>query len=372
MPTLFEQTTIGPLRLGNRFVRSATWEGMAAPDGTATPALIGLMARLAKGGLGLIISGHSYVAKVGQAGPGKLGVHDDSMLPGLTSMAAAVHDAGGRIALQLAHAGAEAAQQLTGLQPAGPSAMKNGSDVEAREMSPDDIRATVAAFAAGAARAQRAGFDGVQIHAAHGYLLSQFLSPYFNKRTDEYGGSIQNRARIVVEIVKAIRAAVGPVYPVMIKMNSEDFVEGGMTADESCAVAVMLEQAGISAIELSGGTRYSGNNTPVRRGRKQTVYYRDAAARARQRIRVPIMLVGGIRDLATAESLVSTGVADYISLSRPLIREPELINRWREGDTAPASCISCNMCFKPAHEGEGLYCVAERKAREKEHQAGRC
>ncbi|NLF39332.1 NADH:flavin oxidoreductase [bacterium] len=366
MPTLFEQTTIGPLHLSNRFVRSATWEGMAAPDGTATPALIDLMVQLARGGVGLIISGHSYVSAEGQAGPGKLGVHNDAMLPGLTAMAAAVHDAGGRIVLQLAHAGIEAAQKLTGLQPIGPSVTKAPEGVEARVMSPDDIRATVSAFAAAAARARRAGFDGVQIHAAHGYLLSQFLSPYYNKRTDEYGGAIANRARIVVDAVRAIRSAVGRDYPVMIKINSEDFVEGGMTVDESCAVAVMLEQAGISAIELSGGTHYSGNNVPVRRGRKQTVYYRAAAEQCRQHVRVPLMLVGGIRDVATASALVSSGVTDFVSLSRPLIREPGLVGRWRAGDTAPASCISCNMCFKPAHAGEGLYCVTERKELEKQ------
>ncbi len=362
MPALFEKTTIGSLPLPNRLVRSATWEGMAAPDGTVTPALMDMMTALARGGVGLIISGHAFVSPEGQASPGKLGVHTDAMLPGLTAMANAVHAAGGRVVLQLAHAGSEALPQLTGLPPRGPSPMKNGNGDDARGMTVDEILAVVRAFAAAAGRAQRAGFDGVQIHAAHGYLLSQFLSGYFNKRSDDYGGTLDQRARIVVETVTAVRAAVGHDYLVLVKINSEDFVEEGLTRADMCMLARLLEQAGISAIELSGGTRYSGNNSPVRRGKLQSVYYREAAVLCRQHVRVPLLLVGGIRDVAIAEELVATGVTDFVALSRPLIREPDLANRWQAGDRAPAACISCNLCFRSAHAGEGLYCVTARKA----------
>ena len=361
MKQLFEQTAIKTLTLANRFVRSATWEGMAAADGAVTPQLTALMTELARGGVGLIISGHAFVSREGQAGPHQLGVHSDELLPGLTAMAQAVHQAGGRIVLQLAHAGGEAPQELTGLAPISPSPMTNEKGKQSREMSDADIKATVAAFAAAAARAKQAGFDGVQLHAAHGYLLSQFLSGYFNKRTDRYGGGIENRARVVVETLTAIRAAVGPTYPVMIKINSQDFVEGGLTVAEMCRAAQLLEQAGIDAIELSGGTRYSGNFSPVRRGREQSVYYRDAAVQCRQAVRVPLMLVGGIRDFATAAQLVAEGVTDYVSLSRPLVRESGLVRRWQAGDGAPATCISCNLCFKPAYQGEGIYCVSARR-----------
>jgi len=370
MATLFEETTIGSMRVPNRLVRSATWEGLAAPDGTVTPALIDMMTILARGGVGLIISGHAFVSREGQASPGKLGVHADAMLPGLSAMACAVHAAGGRIVLQLAHAGIEALPKLTGLPPIGPSPMKNANGDDAHGMALDEIRAVVRAFAAAAARAQQAGFDGVQIHAAHGYLLSQFLSGYFNKRSDDYGGPLDQRARIVVETVAAVRAAVGHDYPVLIKINTEDFVEGGLTRDDMCALARLLEQAGVSAIELSGGTRYSGNNSPVRRGKTQSVYYREAAGQCRQHVRVPLLLVGGIRDVATAGELVATGVTDFVALCRPLIREPNLASRWHAGDGAPAACISCNLCFRSAHVGEGLYCVTARKAQKLPRSCG--
>lgn len=350
------------LHLRNRFVRSATWEGMADSAGMATPGLIALMASLAKGGVGLIITGHTYVSPEGKASPGKLGATTDAHIAGLAAMARAVHDAGGCIALQLAHAGGEAMKELTGHTPIAPSAMANQKGETARAMTAPDIETVVAAFAAAAVRAQRAGFDAVQIHAAHGYLLSQFLSPFFNKRTDEYGGDIQGRARLLREAVAAVRAAVGSAFPVMVKINTQDFTEPGITVDDLCALAAMLEAAGVAAIELSGGTRYSGNNVPVRRGRNQGVYYRDAAACCKRVVRTPVMLVGGIRDLATAEALVDDGCADFISMSRPFIREPELVAQWQRGGTMAAACISCNLCFRSAQQGTGLVCGAAARS----------
>lgn len=217
-------------------------------------------------------------------------------------------------------------------------------------------------------RAKKAGFDGVQIHAAHGYLLSQFLSPFFNKRKDAYGGNIENRARLVLEILKNIRASVGHDFPVLIKINSEDFLDGGLTVDDMLHVAAFLEQVDIDAIELSGGTAYSGKRIQARivkiDTKEKEVFYRAAAKRYKERIRVPLMVVGGIRSYEVAERLVEKGMADYISMCRPFIREPQLVNRWKQGDTSKAKCLSDNLCFKPLREGKGIYCVVEEKQRD--------
>jgi len=370
MSELFESSTINNMVLANRFVRSATWEGMANKDGSVTPRLTGLMAQLARGGVGLIISGHAFVRPEGQAGPGQLGVYEDRFVAGLAEMARAVHRENGKIALQLAHAGCQAISALSGLEPVGPSLFKSEKEKPCRALTAQEIHEIARSFAQGAARAKEAGFDAVQIHAAHGYLLSQFLSPYFNKRTDEYGASVANRARAVLEVLLRIKESVGDGFPVLIKMNSEDFLDGGLSVEDMLQVAGFLEEAGIDAIELSGGTVFSGKLTPVRRGKlateDQEVYYREAARRYKERIHIPLMLVGGIRSYGVAQRLVNEGLTDYISMSRPLIREPELINRWKSGDTHKPACISDNLCFKPAIEEQGMYCVVERKLKARE------
>ena len=365
MSKLFETTTIGSLTLNNRFVRSATWEGMAAENGACTQKLIDLMVKLARGGVGLIITGHAYVSPEGQAGPAQLGIYRDDFVNDLKEMSGNVHAAGGRIVMQLAHAGCHANSELSGREPLGPSVMENEKGPFCREMSREEIQRTIAAFGQAALRAKTAGFDGVQVHAAHGYLLSQFLSPFYNKRSDNYGGSLENRTRVVVEVLREVRTKVGFDYPVLIKLNSEDFVDGGVTVDEMLQIARMLEKEGIDAVELSGGTMYSGKYVAVRRGKLKTeedeVYYQEAARRFKAQLKLPLILVGGIRSFAVAERLVNNGLADYISIARPLIREPDLVNRWKSGDTGRATCQSDNLCFKPAIQGEGIYCVTERK-----------
>ncbi|MFC1735964.1 NADH:flavin oxidoreductase [Candidatus Hydrogenedentota bacterium] len=368
MSKLFENTSINGMTLLNRFLRSATWTGMADDSGSPEPALIEMMTGLARGGVGLIITGHAYVLKEGQASRQQLGAYDESLLPHLRQMTEAIHEAGGTIVLQLAHAGVKAATSLSGCEAVGPSMMENKRGPFCRAMTQNEIRDTVQAFGTAAALAVKAGFDGVQIHAAHGYLLSQFLSPFYNKREDEYGGSIENRAKIILEVVKSIRGAVPEDFPVLIKINSEDFLENGFTVDEMIEVCAMLEAAGIDAIEMSGGTSDSpGQYMPIRRGEmpaeEDEVYYSGAARLYKQKIKVPLILVGGIRSYGVAEKLVDEGLTDFISLCRPLIREPDLIKRWESGDTAKASCVSCNSCLRPGYRGEGIRCVALEKAR---------
>ncbi len=365
----FEASTINGMTLANRFVRSATWEGMAGDDGACTPKLIDLIAALAKGGLGLIISSHTYVAPEGQASPWQLGVYKDALIPDLEAMAKAVHDNGSKIVMQLAHAGFFANAKLTGQTPLAPSNVKGFAKSPRKEMTAEDIQNVVKSFGAAAKRAQKAGFDGVQIHAAHGYLLSQFLSPAFNQREDGYGGDIRQRARAVVEVLQEIRQAVGREYPVLIKMNCQDFIENGLTAEDSLVVGEILESEGIDAIELSGGVLIGGKLSPSRMGIKseeKEAYFQKEARALKGKLQVPLILVGGNRSFQVAERLINEGVADYISMCRPLIREPDLINRWRAGgDLSKSACVSDNMCFVPARKGEGIYCLTEEREKKR-------
>lgn len=368
MSKMFETTEINGMRLANRFVRSATWEGMAAEDGACTPALVDLMAGLAKGKVGLIITSHVYVCQDGQAGPRQLGIYDDFLINCLKEMTQAVHDQGGRIVVQIAHAGVLAIPELTGKTPMGPSQVEGFAKSPHKGMTVKEIKEVVDAFEQAANRAREAGFDGLQIHAAHGYLLSQFLSPAFNKRTDDYGGPVVNRARALMEVLRKVRSEVGDDFPVLVKMNSEDFLDGGLTLADSLEVGAMLQENGIDGIELSGGTLLSRKLGPSRRGidsEEKEAYFREAAKAFKGTLQVPLVLVGGNRSFQVAERLLEEGYADYISMSRPLIREPDLIKRWESGDLRRAACISDTQCFGPARTGEGIYCVVEKKEKGK-------
>lgn len=363
MAQLFETTEINSMTLANRFVRSATYEGLADEDGTVTPALIKMMTDLARGGVGLIISSHAYVSKEGKAGPGQLGTYKDELVPGLSEMTDAVHEAGGKILLQLAHAGYHAYTPATGEPHCAPSDL-GISKTPRHALTAEEISQIKENFALAARRAKTAGFDGVQIHAAHGYLLSQFLSPYYNRRTDEYGGSTENRARAAIEVLRAVRQAVGKDFPVLIKMNCRDFHENGLELEDSLKAAQMVAENGIDAIELSGGLLINKRFTPSRIGRpseNQKPYYEEEARAFKKKINVPLILVGGNRSYAAAERFVSQGTADYIAMARPLIREPGIVNRWKTGNLEDSACLSDNQCYQGIRAGLGVYCVTAEK-----------
>jgi 2,4-dienoyl-CoA reductase-like NADH-dependent reductase (Old Yellow Enzyme family) len=363
MSILFEPAEINGMKLKNRFVRSATYEAMAGIDGTVEDRLVNLMAELARGDLGLIITGHTFVTKEGQAGHRQLGIYSDAMIDGLKRLTSVVHQNGSLVAVQLAHAGQRGIGK-GGDAAFGPSAWVESDVQKASEMTPDDIQRTITAFGDASERAVKAGFDAVEIHSAHSYLLSQFLSPRYNKRKDSYGGSIENRARLLLEVYTEIRRRVGRSFPVMVKINSEDFVDGGMTMAEMIKVVRMLEDRGMDAIEMSGGTFESGKFVPSRTGtsksRDREVYYRKAASAFKKEIKIPLILVGGFLSFDIAEEVVASGLADFIALARPLIREPHLIRRWEDGDRTKASCISCNKCFSTFSTKEALHCAAEK------------
>jgi 2,4-dienoyl-CoA reductase-like NADH-dependent reductase (Old Yellow Enzyme family) len=358
---LFQPSAINQTKMKNRFIASSTWLGRANHDGSCSPMQINSIVGVSKNELGLYIGEMSFVSRNGQCANNQLGIYSDKLLPGLKQLTDEVHRFDTPIVMQLVHGGLFSMPVLTGEEPMGPSVLVKEDGNIGREMTKEDITKISADFIDAAIRAQKSGFDGVQVHAAHGWLLSQFLSPVFNRRTDEYGGSLENRARILMEIVTGIRKATGKQFLLMIKINSDDNIPGGLNLDDMLQVSAMLEKAGVDAIEISGGTiaaLLTGDiNNSFSPATREPVYYREAARKYKEKIKIPLILVGGIRSFETADELVKTGVADFISLCRPLIREPDLIKRWKSGDLRPSECISDCACFQPGMEGKGVYCV---------------
>jgi len=366
--TLFDETSINVMTLKNRLVRSATWEGMCSTDGKPTEKLISFYREMARGRIGLIISGYTFVSPEGKQLPGKMGIHTDEFAAVMKDMTRTVHEEGGKICIQLVHAGGQTDAANAGRRPLAPSAVKIDQYPELpAEMTGEDIARIVTAFGDGARRAKAWGFDAIQLHGAHGYLINQFLSPLANKRQDEYGGSIENRCRFLLEVYQAVRSNVGSDFPVMIKLNGSDNLAGGFSPQDAVFAAKTLDKAGIDCIEVSGGTPASGDQSPARikiDTPDKEAYNLPPAKQIRAEVNCPMMVVGGFRSFEVAEQTIQES-ADYVSMARPFIREPGLAKRWQEGDRSPARCISCNGCFKPGLKEGGIYCVVEKKEQEK-------
>lgn len=329
--TIWSPGFIGGVCLKNRIIRSAVNDAQGDAFGRCTPAQVSLCREQAKGGVGAIISGHLYVHRSGMAGNRQLGIDQDSHMEGLSQLVEAAHEAGCVIFAQLSHAGSQADIYLTGGPPTGPSSLLSPEGPMSWGMSVDDIHTVVKAFAAAASRAKRCGFDGVQLHAAHGYCLSEFLSPAFNKRTDSYGGNARNRGRMLLEACREVRAEVGPDYPVLIKVNGEDFRENGMTrAMMRESVAPLVEEALIDAVEISGLWGKSAPRTrPLDASRPGSAAYAYASAvEFRAAFDIPLILVGGINSPQMAHALVNRGDVDFVAMARPLLKDPALVRRW--------------------------------------------
>lgn len=346
---LFEPFNLAGIELKNRIVRSATYEKRADVDGFVTDSLIELYKELAKGGVGLIITGNALVHVSGRSVPQMICIHNDYYINKLKRLTDAVHRLDSKIVIQLVHGGRQCFPTLLGgQQPIAPSEVYDPSTkITPREMTNEEIWEIIEAFGDAARRAMYAGFDGVQIHGAHGYLVSEFLSPHTNRRDDYWGGDEERRFHFLEEVYKAIRKEVGKNYPVLIKLNADDFVDGGIKPEESVRIAKRLEEMGIDAIEVSGGMYESGIKTAQLNilREEQEAYFRDSSRLFKYNLNVPIILVGGIRSKSVAEEILSKGDADLISISRPLIREPDLPNKFKEGKEK-ADCISCNGCMR--------------------------
>jgi len=349
MKSLFDRTHVGGLELKNRFIRSATRDGLADARGHVTEELLQVYQDLAQGGVGTIITGHAYVTNLEQSQqPRQMGIYDDACIDGYQRLTQAVHAHGANILMQINCVGPQTYGAGNGRLIWGPSPVEDlFTKITPKEMALEDISFLQDAFAQGALRAKKAGFDGVQIHAAHGYVLSKFLNPYYNRRTDEYGGSIEDRARMLLETYSAIRGEVGAAYPVLIKINCSDFMDQGMTFEDCRYVCKRLAESGISAIEVSDGNLASWpNEGPIRMIKAgQEHYFRDYAAKLAKEIAVPIISVGGNREFEALTETVNQTRIEYVSLSRPLICESNLISRWQSGDLRRAKCTSCNKCL---------------------------
>lgn len=368
MTRLFQTGNIGTLRLANRLVRSATAERMATDEGTVTPKLIHLYEDLARGGVGLIISGHMYVHPGGKCHPEMTAIYDDIFLPGLADLAAAVHSNGGKAVVQINHGGMQCSEETVPALVAPSDITSDLLPRPARALREDEGFEIIEAYGQAARRVKEAGFDGVQIHGAHGYLVSQFLSPLVNRREDRWGGTAQKRMQFLRDVAAAVRAQVGPDYPVLIKLGLMDGREGGLTLEAGIEVVRSLADMGIDGVEISGGIggpELANIVAGVKAGHNEA-YFLPWAQQARPATELPILLVGGFRSLAVMEEVLESGAADYISLCRPLISEPDLPERLRLGLQDRSICISGNLCWaKNPGEGIACKCKVDRSIRQK-------
>lgn len=389
MSILFSPKKIGNLELPNRFITSATYESMAKETGEVSDELIKRYERLAKGGVGLSITGLMSIHPAGRGYNRQMDVHHDGMIQGLTKLVNAVHQAEGKIAFQLAHCGRQTTKKIIGQTPVAPSS--RGRDplnfVKPKAMTENEIMETIGAFGAAAKRSVKTGADGIQIHAAHGHLVSEFLSPFFNTRTDLWGGTDENRFRFLKAIVQEIKTNVPDGFPILIKMNANDYTpKQGMLPELAAKYAGWLADLGIDGIEVSCGTsNYSYMNMcrgevptpelvqslswwekPIGRfmiakleGKYSLVegYNLEAAKRIKPVLgNTPLILVGGMRTVSHMEKIIENGDADFISMSRPFIREPFLVNKIKEGKMDKVSCVSCNRCLAAIPNNLPVYC----------------
>ncbi|PKL39902.1 MAG: NADH:flavin oxidoreductase [Spirochaetae bacterium HGW-Spirochaetae-1] len=395
MSLLFKPFRIGKRKIKNRFIHSATYECMATPDGFVTESLVNRYHTLARGEVGLIIPGHMYVHSQGKAALLQTGINDDRFIPGLKSLVDTVHDEGSDILFQLAHCGQQTKKEVIGGIPMSPSADHRDpiTFFKPRAMRETDIEEVIYAFGEAALRAAAAGADGVQIHAAHGYLVNEFLSPFFNHREDRWGGSDENRFRLFVEIYNAVRRSMPPDRIVSVKINACDYTpKEGITPDLAARYAAWMSDLGVDLIEVScGASNFSWMNmvrgdVPVKElVHAMPVYMKPAAwmlmksmsgkynfsgpynVDALKQIRqvtadTPLSVVGGVRRIDDMEGIINGGHSDFVSMSRPFIREPHLVRKMREGKIRTVSCVSCNRCFGNLTANRPVRCVNMERA----------
>ncbi len=385
---LFSPASIGSLQIGNRMVRTASHEGLADGRGAPSAKQFEFYRKFVEGGIGLVITGYAGIMQQGKSALYHMTMIDsDELIPAHRTMVEDLHKLGGKIVLQIAHCGRQTLSDATG-EPliVAPSSRPNSFYKEIpRALTEPEIEEIIARFADAADRAKRAGYDGVQIHGAHGYLLSTFLSRHSNKRSDRWGGSAENRFRIVRRVLEAVRDAVGKDYPVLIKLNCFEKARDGIKTEECVEFAKMIEKTGCcDAIEISAGSNedsfymargklpieailtylrpyckfgplkkyftrhlvsslFSFFQPPFREG-----YNLSAAARVKKEVSLPIITVGGMRSKSFMEASIQEGKTDFVSMARPLLLEPNLARKFMNGESEIAQCDNCNICFVAA------------------------
>ncbi len=378
LKTLFSPKKIGNVQIKNRIVRSATHTGGADDEGKVTDELVNFYKEIAKGGTGLIIT---EITSIDEEGKGmrrnQICLFDDVFIPGNKKLVEAVHEyAEVKIAPQLSHAGRQ------GPTPVAPSPYTHKYNKKvARVLTSEDIEGVIKNFADAGRRAYESGYDMIQLQAGHGWLLSSFLSPYLNNRTDEYGGSVEGRTKILVDIYDQTRDQVGKEFPIFLKLQTLDFVPGGLNLDDAEQITKILIDTGYDAIEPAGGSSdtildpaYPTYPFAKVDSANQENYFLNSVKRLKPMMKDrPVILMGGVRNPEIIEKLLQDGETDLISMSRPLIWEPDLPNRWESGDISPPLCTSCNQCLMTSRGGI-IHCPLKKKAerrkkRQQEKQA---
>jgi 2,4-dienoyl-CoA reductase-like NADH-dependent reductase (Old Yellow Enzyme family) len=363
LKTLFSPEKIGNVEIKNRIVRSATFEHRAEKYGYVGQKILDFYDELARGGTGLIITGFTGIDPSATGSPYQLRLDNDSYSSGHKKLVKIVHDQPQvKLAMQIVHMGRQCEHPK--YPPIAPSPIpEKTTGLTPRELSNEEVYELIKKFKETAVRAYECGYDMVQLHAAHGYLLSNFVSPYTNRRNDEFGGSTENMAKILVEIFYQIRDEVGEKYPITIKLQTQDLVPGGLTLETSSKIAKILADTGYDAIEPSGGIYESQlthkNPYPCKmiRSSEDENYFLPTAKIIKPLIgKSKLILVGGIKNPLSAEQILQEHHANFISMCRPLIYEPDLPNRWKDGDISPAKCISCNVCLDIMRKGP-VHCV---------------
>jgi len=356
----FSPVNLGHLTLKNRFVRSATWDGMSFNDGTFSPAQVKLYQHLSVGGAGLLTTGYIAVTPPGRRNLEQNLLCEPRHQQSLKKLVEVVKREDVALLAQLVHCGGLAKSQTTGQPTVAPSAnLEPLFEETPKALSVTEIKDLTIKFAEAAARAREAGCDGVQIHAAHGYLISQFLSPFSNQRDDDYGGNLENRGRFLIAVYEKVREYTGDDFIITIKINGSDYFDNGLECAESLEITRQLAERGLVGVEVSGGSQISKPLTPIPQKIEagvNEVPFRNEILSFVESLTIPVAAVGGIRSFATAEELIAQGIS-LISLCRPLIREPDLINHWQKGHYEPSDCNSCNRCFIPAFKGKGIKCL---------------
>lgn len=359
----FTKFSIKNLVLKNRYVRSAAYEAMGSKTGEATDKLKKYLGKLAKNDVGLIFIGSTYVNKGGRAHDFQVGLTNETQMDAVRKVADEVRKYGSACMIQINHAGVNTKEKYTyGNIPEGPSQVSKYN----KEMSLDTIMDVIESFIISAKLAYQAGLDGVELHGAHGYLLSQFLSPLYNKRTDRFGGDLKGRFEIIKLIGEGIRSAVPSSFPVLLKINGSDFEPGGITPDESVEFCKMAEKVGFDAIEVSGGSgrkpysimadhdfEYLFKDPKKREAMEKRLsdihfyplFNLEFAEKIKKAVKIPVLCVGGFRSLKEVEDAIKSNKCDLVSLARPLIKEPDLVKKFFNGTSTKSTCFNCNRCF---------------------------
>jgi 2,4-dienoyl-CoA reductase-like NADH-dependent reductase (Old Yellow Enzyme family)/thioredoxin reductase len=360
---LFSPIRLGALDLPNRIVFAATSSELADKDGFAFDDMAEYYAERTRGGTGLIVVEATYVEQEGKRLHHNAMLHDDKYIPGMRKIADAVHKAGGKIALQLNHGGRESIPDVSGSVPLAPSPVPSqfnavGAPVMPKELTVDEIQRIVRRFVEASARAREAGYDAIELHGAHGYLIGQFLSPDVNLRQDNYGGDTEKRARFFVELIRAIKKELGEDYPIICRMNGRDHSPTGLELDEAVEIAAILEQAGGDCISVSGGIHSSRPYRIVPGMGVERGCYIDYSKAVKKRVTVPVMTVGRINTPELAEDILAKNQADFICLSRALIADPYFPAKAFTGKADQiVPCIACNECLATIHHHRGIACT---------------